>query len=231
MTATVMVTLSLSDLCDRHVPGVIGSYRKDAPGRIRTFDFCLRRAALYPLSYGRLSPARIADTAPTTDMRTYVPSEVGVTITGMDTRSRGDIAEAAVLHALTRGGLAVWTPWSRFGACDLMVENNVGRIARVQVKSGRVREECVVSNCRSTDHGSGRKTYVGHVDFLVIHVPELEEQFVVPIEEACGFEVRLRLQPTRNNQRLRVRYARDYRLADWIEQFAAAASQALTPAA
>jgi hypothetical protein len=24
-----------------------------APGRIRTSDFCLRRAALYPLSYGR----------------------------------------------------------------------------------------------------------------------------------------------------------------------------------
>ena len=24
------------------------------PGRIRTSDFCLRRAALYPLSYGRL---------------------------------------------------------------------------------------------------------------------------------------------------------------------------------
>ena len=23
------------------------------PGRIRTFDLCLRRAALYPLSYGR----------------------------------------------------------------------------------------------------------------------------------------------------------------------------------
>ena len=25
----------------------------DTPGRIRTFDLCLRRAALYPLSYGR----------------------------------------------------------------------------------------------------------------------------------------------------------------------------------
>jgi hypothetical protein len=26
---------------------------RDTPGRIRTFDLCLRRAALYPLSYGR----------------------------------------------------------------------------------------------------------------------------------------------------------------------------------
>ena len=33
-------------LCHRQV--------RNAPGRIRTCDFCLRRAALYPLSYGRL---------------------------------------------------------------------------------------------------------------------------------------------------------------------------------
>jgi hypothetical protein len=33
----------------RSTSGVYG----DAPGRIRTCDFCLRRAALYPLSYGR----------------------------------------------------------------------------------------------------------------------------------------------------------------------------------
>ena len=30
-----------------------------APGTIRTCDLCLRRAALYPLSYGRSSQARI----------------------------------------------------------------------------------------------------------------------------------------------------------------------------
>ena len=29
---------------------------RDAPGMIRTCDLCLRRAALYPLSYGREEP-------------------------------------------------------------------------------------------------------------------------------------------------------------------------------
>jgi hypothetical protein len=33
----------------RSIIGATGN----APGRIRTSDFCLRRAALYPLSYGR----------------------------------------------------------------------------------------------------------------------------------------------------------------------------------
>ena len=41
---------------DRRAHGDRGDHRplSDAPGRIRTCDFCLRRAALYPLSYGRL---------------------------------------------------------------------------------------------------------------------------------------------------------------------------------
>lgn len=149
----------------------------------------------------------------------------------MDTRSRGDTAEAAVLHALTRRGVAVWIPWSRFGACDLLAESRRGHIARLQVKSGRLRDGCVVSNCRSTDHGSGRKTYIGQVDVLAIHVPEPDEQFVVPVAEACGFEVRLRLTATRNNQRLRVRYARDYLLAAWVERSRDAAPVPVMPAA
>jgi hypothetical protein len=35
------------------VEQVAGDDHDHAPGRIRTSDFCLRRAALYPLSYGR----------------------------------------------------------------------------------------------------------------------------------------------------------------------------------
>ncbi len=135
----------------------------------------------------------------------------------MNTRQLGDAAEAAVLSALTDAGLAVWLPWSQFGPCDLMVETPRGAIVRVQVKSGRLRDGCVVSNCRSTDHGSGRQSYVGLVDVLAIHVPALRQQFVLPITEAQGFEVRLRREPTRNNQSLRVRYADDYRLEEWAQ--------------
>lgn len=133
----------------------------------------------------------------------------------MNTRQRGDAAEAAVLSALTAAGLAVWLPWSQFGACDLMVETPGGQLVRVQVKCGRLRGRCVLANCRSTDHGAGRQSYVGLVDVLAIHVPELRAQFVVPVDEAQGFEVRLRLEATRNGQARRVRYAQDYSLEAW----------------
>ena len=36
-----------------------------APGKIRTCDLCLRRAALYPLSYGRRGAVSVAACAPT----------------------------------------------------------------------------------------------------------------------------------------------------------------------
>jgi hypothetical protein len=138
----------------------------------------------------------------------------------VDTRARGDEAEAAVLHAFTRHGLAVWLPWSRFGACDPMIENAARTLVRAQVKSGRIRESCVLANTRSTDHVSGRQTYLGLADILVIHVSRIGEQFVIPVSEACGFDVRLRLSPARNNQRVGVRFARDYRLDDWARRFA-----------
>ncbi len=135
-----------------------------------------------------------------------------------------------MLHAFTRHGLAVWLPWSRFGACDLLVENAAGAFVRAQVKSGRLRDGCVVANTRSTDHGRGRQPYLGRVDILVIHLARIDEQFVLPVEEACGFDVRLRLSRPRNNQRAGVRWARDYRLSDWAKRFKASAPDDRAPA-
>ena len=139
----------------------------------------------------------------------------------MDTRARGDTAEAAAVYAFRRCGLRIWLPQSRFGPCDLMLENSAGDIIRVQVKSGRVRKDCVLANTRSTDHGRGRQPYTDRVDILAIHAEDIGRQFVVPVPEATGFEVRLRLTATRNNQLAGVRFARDYRLEDWARRFAA----------
>ena len=131
----------------------------------------------------------------------------------MDTRAVGDAAEAAILNAFTQAGLLVWMPWSRFGPSDLMVETP-DDLFRVQVKSGRVRRGCVLANARSTDHGQGRRSYDGLIDIIAVHVPEIDRQFVVPVEQ-CNFEIRLRLTPTLNSQAAGVRWAADHRLEDW----------------
>lgn len=138
----------------------------------------------------------------------------------MDTRVRGAAAEAAILAAMTRHGLSVWLPWSAFSPSDLIIESPAGAISRAQVKSGRVRRRCILANSRSTDHGSGRLPYTGAADILAIWVADIEEAFVVPIAEATGYDVRLRLSPAANNQRVGVRFASDYRLETWAAAFA-----------
>jgi hypothetical protein len=149
----------------------------------------------------------------------------------MDTRLRGDEAEAAVLHALVRQGLTVWLPWSRSGASDLLIENPAGSMVKAQVKSGRVREGCVIANCRSTDHGGGRLTYAGRADVIMVHAAELAAQFVVPVDQAMGFFIRLRLEPPRNHQRSGVRFAHEHRLEDWVRAFAAGPGLAIAAGA
>lgn len=134
----------------------------------------------------------------------------------MDTRQRGDLAEAAVLRAFVEAGLMVLTPFSRFGPYDLMVDLPTGRTVRVQVKSGRLRKGCVEFNSWGTDHGNGPGRYDGRADVFAVHVHQTGEQYVIPVAEARASKTSLRVVPARNNQLLGIRQANDYRLADWV---------------
>lgn len=138
----------------------------------------------------------------------------------MDTRTRGDIAEAALLHSLTAGGLLVLTPFGRFGPYDLVAETAPGTFVRVQVKSGRLRAGCVEFNCRGTDHGRGTGSYAGRADVFGVHVHATGEQYIVPVSEARAAKMYLRVAPAANNQRAGVRLARDYALQDWLAEVA-----------
>lgn len=140
---------------------------------------------------------------------------------------RGDLAEAAVLHALMRHGFLVLVPFSRFGPYDLVVETPRRDLVRVQVKSGRMRAGCVEFNCCGTDHGGGVGSYAGRADVFAVHVHETGDQFVVPVAEARASKMYLRVTAPANGQRAGVRFAADYRLEDWAARVAGGAA---TPA-
>ncbi len=142
----------------------------------------------------------------------------------LDTRHRGDVAEAAVLHALTKAGLLVLMPFGRFGPYDMVIDLPGGRLVRVQVKSGRVRRGCVLFNSCSTDHGRGRADYAGKADVFAVHAPTDDGVYVLPVAEAATRVTTLRLRPTRNAQALRVRTAAHHTLNAWL-----ADELALTP--
>lgn len=132
-------------------------------------------------------------------------------------RRRGAIAEAAVRLALLEEGLRVLQPVGDDHPYDLVVHAPGDAFIRVQVKHGRVRGGCVVSNACSTDHGRGRQSYAGRADVLAIYAPELRATYVVPVEAAPRFAVSLRLEPARNGQKAGVREAGNFTLTRWAE--------------
>jgi hypothetical protein len=91
-----------------------------------------------------------------------------------------------------------------------------GRLLRIQVKSGRVRDGCIRFNTYSTDHGSGAQTYHGRADVIAVFVPDLSAVFVIPVGECPRSEGYLRLEDAKNNQRRRIRLAADYTLDAWL---------------
>jgi hypothetical protein len=133
----------------------------------------------------------------------------------VDTIAHGNAAEAAVLSALTRAGLHVLVPFGGGLPFDLVAATADASVFRLQVKSGRLRNGCVMFNTCSTDHGSGRQDYRGRADFIAVYVPELDRVFIVPVDDCPSYVCSLRVRGTRNNQRRRVRLAEDYTLESW----------------
>jgi hypothetical protein len=128
---------------------------------------------------------------------------------------RGIEAETEVLRAFVRAGVQVWLPWGEGSAADLLAEID-GRVMRVQVKAGRLREDVIMFKTCSTDHGRGAQPYAGRADVIAVHCRDLDTVHVVPVEELGARGAHLRVRPARNNQQRRVRLASDHTLERWL---------------
>jgi hypothetical protein len=128
------------------------------------------------------------------------------------------VTEGAVLGELTKLGLDVLVPFRHDLPYDPVVHIPDGPFLRVQCKSGRERDGCVVFNSASTDHGSGRQDYRGWADVFAVHCPTLDRVFMVPVDAAASRGTCLRLEPTRNGQRARTRPADEYAVERWAAQ-------------
>jgi hypothetical protein len=137
----------------------------------------------------------------------------------MNTIQRGNAAEAAVLYKLISAGIHVLVPFGGGLAFDLgAVVPPDGDLLRIQVKSGRVRRDCVAFNSCSTDHGTGRQSYDGRADIIAVHELDSNRIFMVPVAECPTYVGALRLHPPRNNQRRGIRFAEDYSFETWIRR-------------
>jgi hypothetical protein len=122
--------------------------------------------------------------------------------------------EAIVLAELVRRGYRVLLPFGHNQRYDLVLEID-GSFLRVQCKTGRLRDGCVVFRAHSV-RSNTRKTvirdYRGDVELFIVHCVDTGGIYVIPIEDATRTQGTLRIDPAANGQAKRVRWARDYEL-------------------
>jgi PD-(D/E)XK endonuclease len=127
----------------------------------------------------------------------------------------GNTGEGMVLAALVRRGFSVLIPFGEGQPYDLAVHLGEREFLRVQCKTAWPRQGCIIFNSRSTDHGRGPRSYVGLADIFGVYFPPNQAVYLVPIDAVAQFEGRLRLEPTLNNQRRKIRPAVDFEIDRW----------------
>ncbi len=134
----------------------------------------------------------------------------------MSTAIKGNATEAAVLGAFIQRGFDVLVLFGGGQPYDLVVDLGANSFLRVQCKTARPVDGCVVFNGRSTDHGRGRMTYDGLADVFGAYFSPTRTVYVVPV--APNFAPRLRLRPARNNQKRGIRLAADFEIDRWTPE-------------
>ena len=109
-------------------------------------------------------------------------------------------------------------PFGENTRCDLVVEA-ASHLVRVQCKTGRLRNGAVeFSLCSNYGHHRNPQTYArdyhGQVDYFAVYCLETAGVYLVPIGDLPGTrQAFLRLEPPRNNQRRKIRFAARYEIA------------------
>jgi PD-(D/E)XK endonuclease len=130
-------------------------------------------------------------------------------------KQKGDLAELMVAADLRRRGYKIAIPFGEDCDYDLIVDRH-GVLERVQVKHATSDGCTVFVRCRSHSLTNGRVRATKHytaatVDWIAVWESTASVAYYVPSAVFDGFTyLTLRLAPPRNNQGLRVRYARDF---------------------
>ncbi len=134
----------------------------------------------------------------------------------LTTNQKSLIAETAVIHECAKLGVPVLRPLDdqRY---DLVLDLGA-QMLRVQCKWAAKRGDVIVIRCRTCRRGRDglihRSYRAGEIDAVAAYSPDTGRCYLLPAElsvECAG--VHLRLAPTKNNQAIGIRWARDFEFA------------------
>jgi hypothetical protein len=129
----------------------------------------------------------------------------------------GERSELAVMYGLVCAGYQVLLPYGENTRYDMVIAEGE-RFSRVQCKTGRLRNGVIVFyTVSSYGHHPNPKirsrNYLGEIDYFGVYCPETGGVYLVPIADAPNRgSASLRVEPTRNKQTRRVRYASNFEI-------------------
>ena len=129
----------------------------------------------------------------------------------------GDRSALAIMLALHEAGYDLLVPFGENTRYDLVIDDGT-RLARVQCKTGRLRQGAILFNtCSSYAHHPNprvvKRDYQGQIDYFAVFCPETRGAYLIPIAEVpLKRQGRLRVHPARNNQQLGIRSAADFEI-------------------
>lgn len=132
----------------------------------------------------------------------------------MNNKSKGQISEARALYEFQKYGIPVCIPWGDNERYDLIAEFD-NKFNRIQVKTCNEEQNgSIICYARSSTNHTTNKNLIDYqeqVDYFVFVNHTYDLIAIVPIEEIGeSKQIRLRVEPTKNNQIKGTRFFKDY---------------------
>ena len=133
----------------------------------------------------------------------------------------GDASEAMIIARLVQAGKMILLPFGENHRYDLVLDEG-DRFIKVQCKTGRLKNGVVLfPTCSTTYHFPKnqpstfyQRDYAKDADLFGVYCPDNDSVYLVPVAEVGKRAASLRLEPSRNGQAKRIRWAKDYYLGN-----------------
>jgi len=131
----------------------------------------------------------------------------------MHKKTKGQIAELMVSVKLMEMGWKVLKPLSENSRYDLVAEKD-GKFIRTQVKYVTPTRGILDINCKSSNNWSILRYTPKEIDVLAVFNPISREIYFIPVSKLNISTIKLRIEPAKNNQQKRIRFANDFKKLD-----------------
>jgi Holliday junction resolvase len=125
-------------------------------------------------------------------------------------KTKGDIAELSVAKKLLENGWQILIPYGENHRYDLVAEKK-HKFVRIQVKYTTPKNGVLNINCRSSNNWSVLHYDSTEIDIIAAYNPINNDIYFIPISEINHSLFKIRISPTKNNQKLKIHLAKDFK--------------------